>query len=45
MTKRELHDEPVIDLGQASIETKGSAIIQNDVSVGQLRYLTGIADA
>lgn len=44
MTERELHDEPVIDLGQASVETKGQAIFDTDVGGGQLRYLAGIAE-
>ena len=45
MTERDLHDEPVIDLGQASVETKGQAIFDKDVGGGELRYLAGIADA
>lgn len=40
----DLSEEPVIDLGQASVETKGQAIFDLDVSGGQLRYATGIAD-
>lgn len=36
--------EPVIDLGKASAETKGTAIFDVDESGGQLRYLAGIAD-
>lgn len=44
MTENDLHDELVIDLGQASVETKGQAIFDIDVSGGQLRYVAGIAD-
>lgn len=40
MTTRD--HEPVIDLGQASTETKGQAIFDVDPSGGQLRYLAGI---
>jgi len=39
------HDEEaVIDLGQASVETKGTALFDVDVSGGELRYIAGIAD-
>lgn len=41
MTERELHDEDLIDLGQASTETKGQAIFDVDVSGGLLRYIAG----
>lgn len=41
MTKHESHDEPMIDLGQASVETKGQAIFDVDVSGGLLRYIVG----
>lgn len=41
MKERELHDEPLIDLGQASVETKGQAIFDIDVSGGLLRYVVG----
>lgn len=44
MTEHDLHDEPVIDLGQASVDTKGQAIFDTDVGGGQLRYLAGVAD-
>lgn len=44
MKDRDTPDEPVIDLGQASVETKGTAFIDSDVGAGQQRYLTGIAD-
>ena len=33
-----------IELGQASVETKGDAIFQTDGSSGRLVYATGIAD-
>lgn len=36
--------EEVIDLGAASIETKGSAILDTDVGGGQLRFSPGIAE-
>lgn len=35
--------EVVIELGSASDLTRGTAISDNDVSGGQLRYLAGIA--
>lgn len=38
------NEEPVVDLGQASAETKGTAIFDVDVSGGELRYVAGIAD-
>lgn len=41
MTERDLHDETLIDLGQASVETKGQAIFDIDVSGGLLRYVVG----
>lgn len=41
MKERELHDETLIDLGQASVETKGQAIFDIDVSGGLLRYVVG----
>lgn len=40
----DLDEETVIDLGQASVETKGSALFENDTGAGQLRYVTGMAD-
>ncbi|MBU2605187.1 MAG: benenodin family lasso peptide [Alphaproteobacteria bacterium] len=39
----ELCRDDVIDLGQASLETKGQAIFDIDVSGGQLRYVAGSA--
>lgn len=41
MTEREHHDDTVIDLGQASIETKGQLQIQNDPGGGQLASVFG----
>ena len=37
-------EDEVIDLGQASLETKGSALFEIDVSGGRLSYATGIVD-
>lgn len=37
-------DNTVIDLGQASVETKGQAIFESDDGGGKLVYATGIAD-
>ena len=34
-------EDEVIDLGQASLETKGTAQFEIDQSSGQLRYVTG----
>lgn len=44
MKEHDLNDEPVIDLGQASIETKGAAIFDVDPDGSRLRYVAGIAD-
>jgi hypothetical protein len=41
MSNRELHEPAVIDLGKASLETKGAAGFEIDVSNGRLSYLTG----
>ena len=35
----------VIDLGQASVETKGDAVFEIDVDAGQLRYAPGLIEA
>lgn len=43
MNDHEFHDEDVVDLGAASVETKGTAVIDQDPSGGQLRSLMGIA--
>lgn len=37
-------EEEVIDLGHASVETKGDAIFLSDGSGGKLQYVTGMAD-
>lgn len=43
--KEYAHDEDVvIDLGQASIETKGEAIFQSDTGAGRLLNVMGIAN-
>lgn len=44
MNKLQHIDEEVIDLGEASIETKGDAIFQSDGSGGKLQYVTGMTD-
>ena len=36
--------DEVIDLGQASAETKGNALFDIDVSSGRLSYATGLAE-
>ncbi|BBC71724.1 conserved hypothetical protein [Altererythrobacter sp. B11] len=35
---------PVVELGQASVETKGNAIFDVDLSTGPSRYAMGMAD-
>ncbi len=37
-------DSEVIDLGQASTETKGDAMFEIDVDAGQLRYAPGLIE-
>lgn len=44
MQDREFHVDDVIDLGQASAETKGQAVFDIDPSNGKLNYLAGIVD-
>lgn len=44
MTDVELREDAVIDLGQASVETKGAGIYDIDSSGDKLRFVTGIAD-
>ena len=39
----DINDETVVDLGQASVETKGEAVFDIDVSGGRLLYVPGIA--
>ena len=41
---KESHDEVVIDLGQASVETKGDGISQLDASGGKLVFMPGLVD-
>lgn len=43
MTQDTPRDEILIDLGEASTTTKGQAIVELDVSGGNLRFLPGIA--
>lgn len=43
MTQDTHHDDILIDLGEASTTTKGQAIVELDVSGGNLRFLPGIA--
>lgn len=40
----EIRENAVIDLGQASVETKGPALIESDGSGGKLRFVMGIAE-
>jgi hypothetical protein len=40
----ELNDEAIIDLGQASAETKGPGVIASDGSGGKLNFVSGIAE-
>jgi len=44
MKDYDINDETIVDLGQASVETKGDAIFESDGSGGKLVYATGIAD-
>lgn len=44
MKELELNDDAVIDLGQASVETKGEAIFQSDTGAGRLLNVMGIAN-
>jgi hypothetical protein len=44
MTKLDNCGDRRIDLGQASAETKGTAILDFDPGGGQLRYVMGLAD-
>ncbi|MCW2387173.1 hypothetical protein M2333_000219 [Sphingobium sp. B11D3B] len=43
MNNHDIHVEDLIDLGIASLETKGEARIEQDVGGGQLQFLIGIA--
>jgi hypothetical protein len=40
----EEHEDEVVELGIASEVTRGQAIVNLDVSGGQLNYLSGITD-
>lgn len=44
MDKVEDRESEVVDLGPASVETKGSAILDTDVGGGHLRFHPGIAE-
>ena len=45
MSNREPREPVIIDLGKVSLETKGAAGFEIDVSNGRLTYLTGaVAD-
>lgn len=43
MTEDTPREDILIDLGEASTTTKGQAIVELDVSGGNLRFLPGIA--
>lgn len=44
MKELELYEDDLIDLGQASVETKGDAIFQSDTGAGRLLNVMGIAN-
>ncbi len=44
MTKPQYADPTIIDLGQASLETKGAAGVEIDVSNGRLIFTAGVAE-
>lgn len=44
MNELQVIEEPVVDLGQASVETRGNAIFDVDLSTGPSRYAMGLAD-
>lgn len=44
MENVEQREDDTVDLGAASVETKGQAIIDVDVGGGQLRFVAGISD-
>lgn len=44
MDRFQQYGEDLIDLGQASTETKGDAVFEIDTDVGQLLYLPGIVE-
>lgn len=43
VTEQEIREEDIIDLGSASVETKGQAILDTDVGGGHSRFVAGIA--
>ncbi|PKB14283.1 hypothetical protein B0I00_2915 [Novosphingobium kunmingense] len=44
MQTRDFRDDDVIDLGQASAETKGQAVFGIDPDAGKRDYLAGIVE-
>lgn len=44
MTNLNPTDPSIIDLGQASLETKGAAGFEIDVSNGRLTYMAGVVE-
>ena len=42
MDKHEIENEDLIELGSASLETKGDGRIEQDVGGPELRFLSGI---
>lgn len=42
MHDRKLHESDVIGLGKASVETRGQAIFDVDLSTGPSRYAPGL---
>ncbi|MFO1255420.1 MAG: benenodin family lasso peptide [Sphingomonadaceae bacterium] len=44
MQNREFHVDDIIDLGQASTETKGQAVFGIDPDAGKRDYLAGIVE-
>lgn len=43
MTDLGTRDERPVELGRASVETRGSAIFEVDLSTGPARYVSGAA--
>ncbi|MBD3774931.1 MAG: hypothetical protein IE917_19235 [Betaproteobacteria bacterium] len=41
MKTRDMRNAKLVDLGKATVETKGTAVFSIDTSSGQLRYMTG----
>ena len=44
MHEPEAIGDPVVDLGQASVETKGQAVFDIDLSTGPSKYVMGLSD-